>query len=64
MAGEDVRCSRFVPALTGDISLGKDQTSNEYVVWSQARGGTYLPSSLAYEGAVYTLTETGILNSL
>ncbi|HET6670157.1 MAG TPA: PQQ-binding-like beta-propeller repeat protein [Pyrinomonadaceae bacterium] len=50
------------PGAAGDISLIKDQTSNEYVVWSQARGGTYLPSALAYDGAVYTLTETGILN--
>lgn len=50
------------PGAVGDISLTKDQTSNEYVVWTQARGGTYLPSSVAYQGAVYTLTETGILN--
>ncbi|HWN09476.1 MAG TPA: PQQ-binding-like beta-propeller repeat protein [Pyrinomonadaceae bacterium] len=50
------------PGATGDISLGKDQTSNEYVVWSQPRAGTYLPSSVAYEGAVYSLTETGILS--
>jgi outer membrane protein assembly factor BamB len=50
------------PGAKGDISLAKDQTSNEYVVWSQARGGTYLPSALAYQGAIYTLTETGILN--
>jgi outer membrane protein assembly factor BamB len=50
------------PGAAGDISLGKDQTSNEYVVWSAARSGTYLPSSLAYEGAIYTLTETGILS--
>jgi outer membrane protein assembly factor BamB len=50
------------PGAAGDISLGKDQTSNEYIVWSQARTGTYLPSSLAYEGAVYSLTETGILS--
>jgi outer membrane protein assembly factor BamB len=50
------------PGAAGDISLQKDQTSNEYVVWSQARGGTYLPSSVAYQGAIYTLTETGILN--
>jgi outer membrane protein assembly factor BamB len=49
------------PGATGDISLTKDQTSNEYVVWSQARAGTYLPSPVAYEGAVYSLTETGIL---
>jgi outer membrane protein assembly factor BamB len=46
----------------GDISLEKDQTSNEYIVWSQARGGTYLPTPVAYEGAVYSLTETGILS--
>ena len=50
------------PGAAGDISLKQDQTSNEYIVWSQARGGTYLPSSVAYQGAVYTLTETGILN--
>jgi len=53
--------SAIRPGAKGDISLGKDQTSNEYVVWSQPRAGTYLPSSLAYEGAVYSLTETGIL---
>jgi outer membrane protein assembly factor BamB len=47
---------------TGDISLKKDETSNEFVVWSQARGGTYLPSPVAYEGGIYTLTETGILS--
>jgi outer membrane protein assembly factor BamB len=50
------------PGASGDITLKDDQTSNEYVVWSQARGGTYLPSSVAYQGAIYTLTETGILN--
>ena len=50
------------PGATGNISLEKDQTSNAFVVWSQARGGTYLPSPVAYQGAVYTLTETGILN--
>lgn len=49
------------PGAAGNISLEKDQTANEYVVWSQPRGGTYLPSSVAYEGAVYALTETGIL---
>jgi len=50
------------PGAMGDISLREGQTSNDYVVWSQPRGGTYLPSSVAYQGAVYTLTETGILN--
>ncbi len=49
------------PGASGDISLKKDETSNAYVVWSQPRGGTYLPSPVAYEGAIYSLTETGIL---
>jgi outer membrane protein assembly factor BamB len=49
------------PGATGDITLKEGQTSNEYIAWSQPRGGTYLPSSVAYEGAIYSLTETGIL---
>jgi outer membrane protein assembly factor BamB len=49
------------PGAAGDISLAKDQTSNEYVVWSQPRAGTYLPTPVIYEGGVYALTETGIL---
>ena len=50
------------PGAAGDISLGKDESSNKYVVWSQPRAGTYLPSPVAYEGGVYSLTETGILS--
>jgi outer membrane protein assembly factor BamB len=50
------------PGAAGDISLGKGESSNTYVVWSQARSGTYLPSPVAYEGGVYSLTETGILS--
>ncbi|MBS1811073.1 MAG: PQQ-binding-like beta-propeller repeat protein [Acidobacteria bacterium] len=50
------------PGAKGDISLKKDETSNEFVAWSQARAGTYLPSPVAYEGGIYALTETGILS--
>jgi outer membrane protein assembly factor BamB len=50
------------PGATGDITLKEGQTSNDYIVWSQPRAGTYLPSSVAYQGHIYTLTETGILN--
>ena len=50
------------PKAKGNISLKDGQTSNEYIVWSQPRGGTYLPSAIAYQGSIYTLTETGILN--
>lgn len=49
------------PGAEGDISLTKDETSNKYVAWSVPRAGTYLPSPVVFEGAVYSLTETGIL---
>ncbi len=52
------------PGAKGDISLAKDQTSNESVAWSAERAGTYLPSSLAYEGGVYLLTDKGVLTRL
>lgn len=50
------------PGASGDISLKEGATSNEYVVWSAARAGTYLPSPVAYQGGIYALTETGILS--
>ncbi len=60
--GRGVSMFAIRPGAAGDISLVSDQTSNKYIVWSQPRAGTYIPSALAYEGAVYTLTETGILS--
>jgi outer membrane protein assembly factor BamB len=51
------------PGASGDISLNKDagERSNRFVAWSDGKGGSYLPTPLAYEGAVYVLSETGIL---
>lgn len=50
------------PGAAGNISLKEGETSNEYIVWSQKRAGTYLPTPVAYEGGIYSLTETGILS--
>ena len=50
------------PGATGDISLMQKEKSNNYVVWVNPRGGTYLPTAVAYEGALYSVTETGILS--
>jgi outer membrane protein assembly factor BamB len=50
------------PGATGNISLKEGERSNPYVVWSQRRGGTYLSTAVAYEGALYSVTETGILS--
>ncbi len=50
------------PGAAGDISLKEGESSNKYVVWSEPRGGTYLPTAVAYQGALYSVTETGILS--
>ena len=50
------------PGASGDISLKEKETSNQYVVWSEPRGGTYLATAVAYQGALYSVTETGILS--
>lgn len=49
------------PGASGDISLGKTENSNEYVVWSQDRGGTYIMTPVAYQGGLYVLYDKGIL---
>ena len=61
-AGRGQPLFAVLPGANGDITLGKTEKSNAHVVWSDARGGTYLPTPVAYDGGVYSLTETGILN--
>lgn len=46
---------------TGDISLKASERSNDFVAWSEARGGTYLPTPVAYDGGLYVLNEVGML---
>ena len=51
------------PGASGDISLKNEagERSNEFVAWSDSKGGTYLPTPVAYAGGVYVLNEVGIL---
>jgi outer membrane protein assembly factor BamB len=49
------------PGARGDISLAKDQTSNEFVAWGQPRFSGYTPSPLVYRGRVYAINDNGIL---
>jgi outer membrane protein assembly factor BamB len=51
------------PGASGDISLKKDspERSNEFVAWSDPKGGTYSPTPVVYEGGLYVLNEVGIL---
>jgi outer membrane protein assembly factor BamB len=47
---------------TGDITLGKDQTSSKHVVWTRQRSGSYMPTPLIYQGHLYVLQNQGILS--
>jgi outer membrane protein assembly factor BamB len=49
------------PGAGGDISLPKDQTSNDFVAWVQPRFSGYTPSPLVYRGRVYAVNDNGIL---
>jgi outer membrane protein assembly factor BamB len=49
------------PGASGDITPAKDATTSPYVVWSKERAGSYIPTEVAYEGALYVLYDKGIL---
>lgn len=49
---------------SGDISLAQGEQASAFVAWSEPRGGTYLPTPVAYRGALYVLGETGIMSRI
>jgi outer membrane protein assembly factor BamB len=49
------------PGASGDISLKKDETANEFVVWYQPRASAYTSSPLVFGGKVYAVNDTGIM---
>ena len=49
------------PGASGDISLKPDETSNQYVAWSNPTLGTYATSAVVYGDYYYTLLDRGIL---
>jgi outer membrane protein assembly factor BamB len=50
------------PGASGDISLAKDQTSNQYIAWYQKTGAPYNPTSLVYGDYFYVLKDRGFLS--
>lgn len=44
---------------TGDISLEEGETSNDGVVWSYPRGGSYMHTLLLYKGFLYNVRFNG-----
>jgi outer membrane protein assembly factor BamB len=49
------------PGGAGDITPKEPEIRSNYVVWyNRLAGGTYLPTPLIYDGAIYILYEKGI----
>jgi outer membrane protein assembly factor BamB len=51
------------PGASGDISLEKGQTSNEFIAWWVEGAGSYHASPLVYQGQIYVLYSQGMLAS-
>ncbi|MFN0120077.1 MAG: PQQ-binding-like beta-propeller repeat protein [Blastocatellia bacterium] len=47
------------PGATGNISLQKGETSNQYIAWYQPQAGPYNPSPIVYGDYYYTLLDRG-----
>ncbi len=49
------------PTATGDITLPKDQTSNQHIAWSQRGAAAYHPSPVILGDYLYVLYDKGLL---
>ncbi len=49
------------PEARGDITLDKESTTNESIVWSIKRGAAYMPTNLVYGNYLYNLRMNGNL---
>ena len=47
------------PGAAGDITLGKDETSNDFVAWSNKTAGPYNPTTLLFNDLLYVLYDQG-----
>jgi hypothetical protein len=50
------------PGAEGDITLDEGSRSNEFVVWSSDRDGSYLPTPVVYGDYLYILQNNGVLS--
>ena len=51
------------PGARGDLTLAKDRTSSDAVVWSRSGRGSYMPTPLAYRGILYVLNNNGVFDA-
>jgi outer membrane protein assembly factor BamB len=51
-------------SASGDITLKENETSNQGVLWSQPRGGSYMHTMLLYRNLLYNVNWNGAINCL
>ncbi len=51
-------------SASGDITLSEGETSNEGVLWSLPRGGSYIHTMLLYHNRLYNVNWNGTINCL
>ena len=52
------------PGAKGDLTLPKDQSSNDYIVWSSKKIAPYNPSTLVSDGRLFVLYDGGVVTCL
>jgi outer membrane protein assembly factor BamB len=51
------------PGASGDITLKEGKESSEFIAWSKARGGPYMPTPIIYGDLLYTLSNQGVVTA-
>ena len=51
------------PGASGDISLQRGDTSNEFIAWAQPQAASYNPSPVVYGDYYYTLFDRGFFTA-
>ena len=51
------------PGAVGDISLKDGKESSEFIAWSKARGGPYMPTPIVYGDLLYILSNSGVVTA-
>ena len=50
------------PGASGDISIDETLRSNDYIVWCDWRAAPYNPTTLVYQGLLYSLLDRGMIS--
>jgi outer membrane protein assembly factor BamB len=51
------------PGARGDLTLASGQTSSAGIVWSRTGRGSYMPTPIVYDGILYVLANSGVLDA-